>query len=192
VLYTDGISEARADRPLPAAALGDALVEEPVRCHRSAHRRAQELAEERAGARIVEVAEPELERRRAARRGELVHEGLDGEDVQVGTEAAQRRGANRHRLHEVLHDPAPRQRVRRRGVAVDAGLVRQERLGRPRAARRVEVAAGQQVKEGDKLVVLEAMKMEMTLASPLAGVVKEVYVRPKERVDAGDLLIVFQ
>ncbi|HXU80263.1 MAG TPA: pyruvate carboxylase, partial [Polyangia bacterium] len=56
----------------------------------------------------------------------------------------------------------------------------------------VEVAAGQQVKEGDKLVVLEAMKMEMTLASPLAGVVKEVYVRPKERVDAGDLLIVFQ
>jgi biotin carboxyl carrier protein len=56
----------------------------------------------------------------------------------------------------------------------------------------VEVAPGQQVKEGDKLVVLEAMKMEMTLASPLAGVVKEVYVKPKERVDSGDLLIVFQ
>jgi biotin carboxyl carrier protein len=32
----------------------------------------------------------------------------------------------------------------------------------------------------------------MTLASPLAGVVKEVYARPKDRVDSGDLLIVFQ
>jgi biotin carboxyl carrier protein len=36
------------------------------------------------------------------------------------------------------------------------------------------------------------MKMEMTLASPLNGVVKEVTVRTRERVDAGDLLVVFQ
>ena len=52
--------------------------------------------------------------------------------------------------------------------------------------------AGDEVKEGDKLVVLEAMKMEMTLASPLAGVIKEITVKPKDRVDAGDLLVVFK
>ncbi|MDX2018600.1 MAG: pyruvate carboxylase [Deltaproteobacteria bacterium] len=56
----------------------------------------------------------------------------------------------------------------------------------------VKVAPGDEVKEGDKLVVLEAMKMEMTVASPLAGVIKEVTIKPKDRVDSQDLLIVFK
>lgn len=56
----------------------------------------------------------------------------------------------------------------------------------------VKVAPGDEVKEGDKLVVLEAMKMEMTVASPLAGVIKEVAVKAKDRVDSQDLLIVFK
>jgi pyruvate carboxylase len=56
----------------------------------------------------------------------------------------------------------------------------------------VKVKPGQSVAEHEKLVVLEAMKMEMTLASPVTGVVKEVYVKAKDRVDSGDLLIVFQ
>jgi pyruvate carboxylase len=88
-------------------------------------------------------------------------------DKRFGKEVATRPKADKDNLHH-LGSPMP-------------GMVVQ-----------VEVAPGQQVKEGDKLVVLEAMKMEMTLASPLAGVVKEVYVKPKERVDSGDLLIVFQ
>jgi pyruvate carboxylase len=67
-------------------------------------------------------------------------------------------------------------------------------LGSPMPGMVVEVAVtpGQLVEEGDKLVVLEAMKMEMTLSSPRAGQIKEVYARPKDRVDGGDLLIVFQ
>jgi pyruvate carboxylase len=56
----------------------------------------------------------------------------------------------------------------------------------------VKVKPGDEVKEGDKLIVLEAMKMEMTLASPIAAVIKEITVRPKDRVDTGDLLVVFQ
>jgi pyruvate carboxylase len=55
----------------------------------------------------------------------------------------------------------------------------------------VKVKAGDEIKEGDKLIVLEAMKMEMRLASPIHGVVKEVYVKPRDRVQSGDLLIVF-
>jgi pyruvate carboxylase len=56
----------------------------------------------------------------------------------------------------------------------------------------VKVSPGDEVKEGDKLVVLEAMKMEMTVASPLAGVIKDVSVKAKDRVDSQDLLIVFK
>ena len=49
VLYTDGITEARADRPMPADALADAL--QPVLADGAAAiaRRAVELAEEHAG-----------------------------------------------------------------------------------------------------------------------------------------------
>jgi biotin carboxyl carrier protein len=56
----------------------------------------------------------------------------------------------------------------------------------------VHVKAGAKVAEGDKLIVLEAMKMEMILSSPLTGVVKEVYVSSGDRVAGGDLKVVFQ
>ncbi len=62
----------------------------------------------------------------------------------------------------------------------------------PGAVVEVKIKPGDEVKVGDKLIVLEAMKMEMTLSSPIAAVVKEVTVAPKDRVDTGDLLIVFQ
>jgi pyruvate carboxylase len=56
----------------------------------------------------------------------------------------------------------------------------------------VKVQAGDEIKEGDKLIVLEAMKMEMTLASPIAAVIKEITVKPRDRVDVDDLLVVFK
>ena len=56
----------------------------------------------------------------------------------------------------------------------------------------VKVKPGDLVREQDKLLVIEAMKMEMTLPSPLSGVVKEVYAKPGDRVDSGDLLIVLK
>ena len=67
-------------------------------------------------------------------------------------------------------------------------------LGSPMAGMVVEVHVkpGQEVSEDDKLIVLEAMKMEMILSSPITGVVKEVYVNPGDRAEGGDLLVVFQ
>lgn len=56
----------------------------------------------------------------------------------------------------------------------------------------VEVKPGDEVKEGDFLLVLEAMKMENTLTAPRDGVIKSVSVKKGETVEKNQLLIVFE
>lgn len=53
----------------------------------------------------------------------------------------------------------------------------------------VYVKEGEEVKEGDYLLVLEAMKMENTLTAPRDGVVKSVSVVKGKTVDKNQLLI---
>ena len=54
---------------------------------------------------------------------------------------------------------------------------------------RVLVTPGQQVQEGQPVVILEAMKMETEVSAPAAGVVGEVSVREGNVVTVGDTLI---
>jgi pyruvate carboxylase subunit B len=54
---------------------------------------------------------------------------------------------------------------------------------------RILVAEGQQVKPGDGLVVLEAMKMEQTIKATIQGVVRAVLVKPAEVVAPGQMLV---
>ncbi len=56
----------------------------------------------------------------------------------------------------------------------------------------VHVAIGDDVAEGQALVVVEAMKMEHTVRSAEAGTVTEIRHAAGDRVDAGDLLVVIQ
>jgi pyruvate carboxylase len=53
----------------------------------------------------------------------------------------------------------------------------------------VAVKAGDEVKEGDKLVVIEAMKMLTTVSAPQNGVVREVLLGKGKAADTGDLLV---
>jgi len=54
---------------------------------------------------------------------------------------------------------------------------------------RILVVEGQQVKPGDGLIVLEAMKMEQTIKATIQGVVRAVLVKPAEVVAPGQMLV---
>lgn len=56
----------------------------------------------------------------------------------------------------------------------------------------ISVSVGQEVKENDSLLILEAMKMENTFVSPRAGVIKSIAVSKGDAVDKGQLLIEFE
>ncbi len=53
----------------------------------------------------------------------------------------------------------------------------------------VKVAAGDEVQSGQVLVVMESMKMELSLESPRAGTVASVMVEPGQLVERGGLLL---
>ncbi len=56
----------------------------------------------------------------------------------------------------------------------------------------VAVELNQQVRKGDKLLVMEAMKMQSTVYAPVGGTVKVVYVHPGQQVESKDLLLIIE
>jgi acetyl-CoA/propionyl-CoA carboxylase biotin carboxyl carrier protein len=52
----------------------------------------------------------------------------------------------------------------------------------------VKSAAGATVAAGDPVIIMESMKMELTLAAPIDGVVTDVAVAEGDRVAVGDVL----
>ncbi|MES2747043.1 MAG: biotin/lipoyl-containing protein [Bacteroidota bacterium] len=56
----------------------------------------------------------------------------------------------------------------------------------------ISVAVGQEVKENDPLLILEAMKMENSFLSPRNGIIKSIAVEKGNAVDKGQLLIEFE
>lgn len=55
----------------------------------------------------------------------------------------------------------------------------------------VLVQAGSEVKEGDDLLILEAMKMENALKAPQDGVIDKVLVKTSDKVDKNQLLVAY-
>ena len=78
--------------------------------------------------------------------------------------------------------PAPAAVSVAAGEAVNAPM--------PGTILKVNVTAGQAVKEGDILCVLEAMKMENDIMAPRAGTIAQVVVSKGSSVNTGDVLVV--
>jgi acetyl-CoA carboxylase biotin carboxyl carrier protein len=57
---------------------------------------------------------------------------------------------------------------------------------------KIEVSQGDSVDEGDTVVILESMKMEMPVEAEDSGVVKEIKVEEGESVSEGDVLVVLE
>ena len=56
----------------------------------------------------------------------------------------------------------------------------------------VFVQLQEKVERGDKLLTLEAMKMQSTVYAPIAGRITQLLVEAGQRVDAKDLLVVIE
>jgi acetyl-CoA carboxylase biotin carboxyl carrier protein len=54
---------------------------------------------------------------------------------------------------------------------------------------KIEVQLGQSIAEGDTLMVVESMKMEIPLSSPCAGTVQEIRVAEGDMVDEDQIVV---
>jgi acetyl-CoA carboxylase biotin carboxyl carrier protein len=57
---------------------------------------------------------------------------------------------------------------------------------------KIECAVGQEVEEGDTVVILESMKMEMPVEAEDAGTVREIVCSEGQSVSEGDTLVVLE
>lgn len=74
----------------------------------------------------------------------------------------------------------------------DTGGRAEIRSAMPGKIVRVIAAAGDEIKKGDGVLVVEAMKMQNELRSPRDGIVKEITVAEGDTVGAGQLLTVIE
>jgi biotin carboxyl carrier protein len=85
-------------------------------------------------------------------------------------------------IHVEITDPLALRRKGRADEASTGGMVRAMMPGR---IVRVLVARGQAVAKGAGLMILEAMKMENEIVSPVDGIVEQLFVEPGHTVEAG-------
>jgi acetyl/propionyl-CoA carboxylase alpha subunit/acetyl-CoA carboxylase carboxyltransferase component len=98
-------------------------------------------------------------------------------------------GGRRYRAVAVTEGPVTRVEVEGTAHQIsrdDGGVVR---AAAPAFVVSLLVEPGQQIDEGDPVIVLESMKMETTVAAPFSGVVASIAVGAKAQVDTGAPLL---
>ena len=93
--------------------------------------------------------------------------------------------------------PSHRHAVGNRGRGLDLRSVWSARMANIEAhitgtVWKVEVEVGDRIEEGDTVLILESMKMEMPVEAEEEGVVKEIPVTEGQAVAEGDVLVVLE
>ncbi|MCY3884426.1 MAG: acetyl-CoA carboxylase biotin carboxyl carrier protein subunit [Gammaproteobacteria bacterium] len=57
---------------------------------------------------------------------------------------------------------------------------------------KIEANVGDNVSEGDVLMILESMKMEIPVESPVSGIVRELLVRKDDSIDEDQVIAVIE
>lgn len=97
--------------------------------------------------------------------------------------------AGRHYTFQVTDSARQAPRRQGHGGAAAGGGGGQLKSPMPGTVLKVLVKPGETVTEGQPLVVMESMKMEMTLSAALAGTVKAVHCEAGRMVELGALLV---
>lgn len=74
-------------------------------------------------------------------------------------------------------------------AASPAGAGASVRAPMPAQVRAVEIALGEQVENGQTLMLLEAMKMEIRIQAPARGRVRRLLVEPGDSVEINEILV---
>jgi len=99
------------------------------------------------------------------------------------------------RTLRVLHDISEhgaRVEIEAHPFRFESELAGQVRAGTPALVIALDVAVGDRVEPGQRLGLLEAMKLEIGFHASVGGVVKEIAVRGGQQVATGDLLLVIE
>jgi biotin carboxyl carrier protein len=113
-------------------------------------------------------------------------EDLTEDPLYAGPGPATRSPAQASASREAAPQPAAAPRPQ---LSADAGAVTSPMAG---VIKSVLVHVGQEVKRGEPLVILEAMKMEYQITAPAAGVVKSVGVKEGDSVQESHVLVVLE
>lgn len=115
---------------------------------------------------------------------------VNGEDYQVEMEPEAQPEKKKVVVHPAASQPAAAQASA--PAAGHANLQNAIKAPLPGVVTEVTVAVGDQVNVGDKVVVLEAMKMANNLEAEKAGQVTAICVQPGQTVMEGDALVVIE
>lgn len=100
---------------------------------------------------------------------------LNGNEYQVSLE---------NQLDTLIHDLGLAEGLQKKVNNVNAPM--------PGQIIEVNVQTGEEVKENQPLLILEAMKMENVMVSPRDGIIKEILINTKDVVEKGQLLVEFE
>lgn len=112
---------------------------------------------------------------------------VNGNVYDVTVEEGQATGAPAPRAAAPKAAPAPAPKAAAPAPAAGAGSVTVT-ASVPGKVFKVEASAGQSVKAGDNIVILEAMKMEIPVVAPQDGTVASINVAVGDAVENGDVL----